>query len=932
MVRPTVPGYEILEELGRGGMGVVYKARQAKLNRLVALKMILSGPFAAKDDRQRFFMEAELLAKLRHPNIIQIHDFGESQGIPYFSLEFAEGGTLHRWLHGKKVTAEEAAAMVLSLAQAMESAHAQGIVHRDLKPANILLQRKTTASEAPTREGGLLAELTLKITDFGLAKWQATNLTATGAVLGTPNYMAPEQARGSPGQVTAAADVYGLGAILYEVLTNRPPFVGATPYDVIDQVLLKDPTPPRSLRPEIPRDLETICQTAMAKEPLRRYASAALLAEDLRRFLAGEPILARHIGRVERAWLWCRRNPVLATLAGLLLVGVLALSILTGLLVRNLGKLSDTLRDVEQQRRRADTNLSDADAVLRDLSQLVSQIRETHPSFVHLKKVLLEKAIGYYAVFIRGNADRPELARQVVKAYLAKAALHKQLSQYEECLKASDAALKLAEELRASDPASNDSALAVVEARTALAEACSSLGRRREASEQRRHILELLEPLRQAGKLPPQGWGNLGKCLNAVANDEMLRGDHSASLATLEQAKTCLETAIRLDPTEPKHRRILAGILHDLGVNHRFAGDTTKSEQALRDAIAMTRKVFAAEAESGDADLQALLAGHFIELASTLTDANKIAEAEAAYLEGIAVAEKLCQAHPLVAAYWQRLGFLHTNRANLLMDEDRHAEALAALQAAKKANATSLELAAGDINTRNALAINRTQTGILLYADRLWPQALAEFQEAHQLHAELMRQLPGNWYVEEFVNDDETWLARCHRRLGRPDEGLKLVEGVLRRREKRLTMLKANPERFRMYLGSLQEQGRCLAELGEPAKAVECQRRVRQELAKMPQATADDKYHEGCTICLELALTPKLKGLEGTAAREAAEADLSREAAEKFQAALQAGFKKTEMFFTDDDLAAWRSRPEFSDFVKRNRLVAPAAKAPVKQP
>jgi len=302
--------YEILEELGRGAMGVVYKARQLSLDRIVALKMILAGAHASSQELARFRTEAEAVARLQHPNIVQIYEVGEYGGLPFFSLEFVEGGSVAQQLDGTPQPVGTAAQLTETLARAIDHAHQRGIVHRDLKPANVLL----TATGTP------------KITDFGLAKYLDTEAerTQSGAVVGTPSYMAPEQATGKSKEVAPAADVYALGAILYELLTGRPPFKAATPLDALMQVRQTEPVPPGQLQPQTPTDLETICLKCLRKEPHQRYQSAATLADDLRRFLEGRPITARPVGRLERAAKWVKRRPAMAAVYALvvLLVGV----------------------------------------------------------------------------------------------------------------------------------------------------------------------------------------------------------------------------------------------------------------------------------------------------------------------------------------------------------------------------------------------------------------------------------------------------------------------------------------------------------------------------------------------------------------------------------------------------------------------------------
>ncbi|HVS35865.1 MAG TPA: serine/threonine-protein kinase [Gemmataceae bacterium] len=316
---PSVPGYEVLEELGRGGMGVVYKARQIGFNRVVALKMLLSGAHAGPEERERFRIEAQAVARLQHANIVQVHDVGEHDGLPFFSMEFCRGGSLERKLNATPLPSAEAAALMEKLARAVQAAHDKGVIHRDLKPANVLMAEDGTP----------------KVVDFGLAKQMDTEgRTHTGAVMGTPSYMAPEQAAGKAKTVGPATDIYALGAILYECLTGRPPFRAATALSTIGQVLGEDPVPPRYLQPRTPRDLETICLKCLEKQPGRRYGTAVELAEDLARWQHGDPVKARPASLGYVLWKQCRRYRAPLTVAAAMLL-LLAVVVLTafGLLV-----------------------------------------------------------------------------------------------------------------------------------------------------------------------------------------------------------------------------------------------------------------------------------------------------------------------------------------------------------------------------------------------------------------------------------------------------------------------------------------------------------------------------------------------------------------------------------------------------------------------
>jgi WD40 repeat protein len=320
---PRVDGYDLLDELGRGGMGIVFKAHHLGLNRSVALKMVLAGPFLTPVARSRLRREARAVARLQHPNIVQVYDVGEQDGRPFFSMELVEGGTLARRFGGRACPPRESAHLVELLARAIHYAHANGVLHRDLKPGNVLL----------TEDG------TPKVCDFGLAKDLVEPLeamTQTGALIGTPAYMAPEQAVGRGEAIGPGVDVYSLGAILYELLAGRPPFQAATPFDTLVRVVHEEPPSlalpaGRGMRPTLPRDLATICLKCLEKSPSRRYATAGALADDLRRFLDGQPIVARPVGVVGRLARWSRRKPALAgLLAALAFVVVTAFVIVLG--------------------------------------------------------------------------------------------------------------------------------------------------------------------------------------------------------------------------------------------------------------------------------------------------------------------------------------------------------------------------------------------------------------------------------------------------------------------------------------------------------------------------------------------------------------------------------------------------------------------------
>jgi serine/threonine protein kinase len=301
--------YELLEEIGHGGMGVVYKARQKSLDRIVALKLLMFGPHAPPESVKRFRAEAVATAALQHPHIVAIHEVGLCAGQHFLVMDFVEGPSLARLIGNQPLPARRAAGYVRTIAEAIHYAHERGLLHRDLKPSNVLID----ANDQP------------RVTDFGLAKRLEgdSELTVSGQVLGSPNFMPPEQAAGKRGTVSRRSDVYALGAILYHALTGRPPFVGEGLADTVQQVLNVEPVSPRVLNPRLPADLETVCLKCLEKEPAKRYATAQLLAQELGRFLEGKPVLARPVGRLSKAGRWCRRNPHLAGATGAALLSLL---------------------------------------------------------------------------------------------------------------------------------------------------------------------------------------------------------------------------------------------------------------------------------------------------------------------------------------------------------------------------------------------------------------------------------------------------------------------------------------------------------------------------------------------------------------------------------------------------------------------------------
>lgn len=410
-VQPTAPplgriaDYDLLAEIGRGGMGVVYRARQRGLNRLVALKMVLAGGLASEAEVQRFHLEAEAAANLRHPGIVAVYEVGESEGRHFYSMEYIEGAGLNELVRQNPLPVETAVRYVRDVALAMHHAHQQGVLHRDLKPSNVLIDSTGAA----------------KVADFGLAKRvdDQSQLTASGAAVGTPSYMPPEQARGDQQQISALSDVYSLGAVLYETITSRPPFRAANVVDTMFQVIHNEPAPPRMLNPKIPRDVETICLKCLEKQPSRRYSSARELAEDLDRFLKEEPIRARRTGVLERAWRWRRRNPALA-------------AALLGLAIALAGGFAGVFwkwREADRQRERALLKSAHLAKASDEMFLVIEDWLERVPEEERVRQQRLESVLKLHEQFLADSPTDPEARRQLAQSHQRVAAVRRLLKQ-----------------------------------------------------------------------------------------------------------------------------------------------------------------------------------------------------------------------------------------------------------------------------------------------------------------------------------------------------------------------------------------------------------------------------------------------------------------------------------------------------------------------
>jgi serine/threonine protein kinase/tetratricopeptide (TPR) repeat protein len=624
--RPRIAGYEILEVLGSGGMGIVYKARQERLDRFVALKMIRAGAGARPEDLARFESEAKAVAAIEHSNIVKIFEIAEQDGLPYFSLEYLSGGSLASKIGGKPQPVDEAARIVEVLANAMHVAHQHKVIHRDLKPANVLLA----------------ADGTLKISDFGLVKRLETDSgqTRSGSILGTPSYMAPEQARGEGQAVGPAADQYSLGAILYELLTGHPPFQGTSPFETLDMVRHKEPVAPSQLQPKTPRDLETICLKCLEKDIARRYPDVLALAEDLRRFRAGEPILARPVSDAERLWRWCQRNRRVAALSAavaLLLVIVTAGSAIANVL---LTKAYTEAEERRQESATANVLLTKANTVAEERRQEAERKQSLAVAAARAaneqNRIAVEADVGLIMLFTRTLREVPAIQN------VREETLDKTIKRL------SDAAKSMTELRGDVDWAPKDEEKnwrSLARAYQAQAMASRSRNRFADAMKQFRQAEEIITSLAAADPNDMALQVNLLKIQRELGNVSMYDlGDTEGGQRHFRKAVEISRACHAKKPDDDGYKGELANSLGKLAGSEMALGHLAKARELYRQEFAV-RASFS-PAKANDSESRRELAGYYAELATLTARMGDLLEAQKLYDRCTSIRARMAEEKP----------------------------------------------------------------------------------------------------------------------------------------------------------------------------------------------------------------------------------------------------------------------------------------------
>jgi tetratricopeptide (TPR) repeat protein len=829
--------YEIRKELGRGGMGVVYEARQVSLNRPVALKMVKAGLLAGDDELRRFRNEAEAVALLDHPGIVPVYEVGEHNGQQYFSMKLVSGGSLMPLLARYKDDPKGAARLVALAAEAVAHAHARGILHRDLKPANILVD----------------AEGRPHVTDFGLAKKVEADVefTLSGAILGSPPYMSPEQAAGRRGSITTATDVYGLGAVLYALLTGTAPFGGDSAAETIDAVRNRAPEPPTRLNERVPRDLETICLKCLEKDPRRRYGTAQALADDLYAWLESRPIAARRVGLVETAWLWCKRRPAVAALsAAVVLATVGGTAGIIALQAKANADLRAANTRVEQRYKLA------VDAIRTFHTGVSEDFLLQQDQFKELRDRLLKSAADFYAklsALLEKEKDRSS-RRALAASNFELAELTGKVGRAEDALSAHRAVLGARQALAAEPGADAGVTADIGRSLTAVASLLEAIGKVDEAVAAYRRSESLLagpagsDPVARAALAVCRSWLgwlllNTGKTADALAAYKLARADQEA-LAGAPGATSAVH-------------RDLAGTVNRVGALLLQTGQPAEAEAEYRRAIATYQRLV--DDNPALADLRHRLATSHSNLGDALLQGGKPRAAEAEYRQAMAIHQKLVDDNLAVAVFRTGLARDHSNLGWLLSQVGKPAEA--------------------EAEYRTALALYKR-----LADDN--PRIPSHYNEAANTHNNLSVVL---------------------RRLGRPAEALDHCKQAVTVRE---ALVREDPVTT-VYRGGLAEshlnRGLALRALGDPAAAAADVRRAVAVFEALESRTGEHWFLFACSHAA-------LAGLAGQAGSSlsAAEGD---EAADRAMAlvrmAVATGYRNADAYRTEDALDPLRGQDDF---------------------
>jgi serine/threonine protein kinase/tetratricopeptide (TPR) repeat protein len=973
--------YEVLDEVARGGMGVVFRARQRSLNRIVALKMLLAGPLAGPAALQRFRMEAEAVATLDHPNIVPIYEVGACGDQPFFSLKYMEGGTLAG--NRQQFSDPRAAArLVATVAGAVHYAHQRAILHRDLKPTNILLD----ADHRP------------HVTDFGLAKrveeptsavtfiqegapsasvgpfpgWSQLSThvyatpnqthtdnayaTQTGMIIGTPSYMAPEQASGDKGSITIAADVYGLGAILYELLTGKPPLRGPTPLETLRLLREAQPERPRTLRPGLDRDLETICLKCLEKDPHQRYSSAEALAEDLQRYLDGEPIRARPTGTIERAWRWCVRKPVIAGLAASLIMTVVAAFAIVSVLgliawrkaddaranlrqaLKNEETAENNQREAEHQKVEAQKNFEEAERqrteaqknleearrqqalaeksfhrahqAVHDFWVRVSERLSEIPGVLALRKELLEGTLKYYDDFLEQRGDDPKLQLETADTLVSVAQINSLIGSKAKSLDAYEKARDLYARLHKADPKNLDLQIRLARGWHNVGTLQAANGRFGPSLDSHLEAKKLYDEFLGDHPQDAELRGGKANTLHNLAVAHMEAGRSEDAFAACRESIELFEQLMRDYPKNQNFGAAVGSGYNQLGVLYR--NQEGRTQDAL-DAYRKALKICADLADNNPKDVpaQCHLAESYHNVGSALHDLGKKDEGRRAWDEAFAIRKRLQEANPTVTYLKCDLAASLTDLGLAASDKGDTSAAIEYYQKARDLLHKVVRDNPGVPQFQSDLGKNYFNAGVRYSALKLRREARDAYQQARDIQEKLVAASGDHLGYRNELATTLVNLGVVQAQLDQFDDGLAtLHHGIELQRVtfERAQQVPAYRHTLHALYGSLAEVERAA---GHPDLAVD----ATLERQKLWPDNHTELFNAGREFTM--AARKVGKGRAQLSDNERAERDkYCGLAVAALRQAIAHGFKDVERMRKDPDLELLRGRNDFEKLVQ----------------
>lgn len=707
--------HEIREELGRGGVGVVYRAYHPVLKREVALKVLRAGALADERDRQRFRREAELAARLQHPNIVPVYEVGEHNGEPYLVMELLGGGSLRQQLANHPLPAADAARLLVTLARAVQHAHDRNVIHRDLKPGNVLIEDSSLGKSAIP-----------KIADFGLATVFESDRSdhPSGLVVGTASYMAPEQAAGKRGWATPAVDVYALGAIFYECLTGRPPFLGDSDVDTLHQVMHEWPLPPRQLQPKTPCDLDTICLKCLHKDPSRRYGQAGELADDLQRFLDGQPIVARPAGWMERTWKWAKRRP---TAAALITVSLVALATVVGLVSHYTSDLRTAWTEANSQKSRAEQNEKAAlDALAaaseqRDqtrqavdaLSQLTDAAFGEQPRLAAKHEQVVAKVVEQYEKLANSDANDPAARQAAGQAHLRAGRLQKLLGRLD------DADRSLTAAIASFEKSVDDSGLADA----LIARAILRSGRGRPVDgiadyDAARTAIDRLMKADPANATYPVRWAEIAI---DTGTQRVRMNQFREAVAEIERIQGLLDQRLVQSPGDTAAQLQKAKCERLVGFAAQRQGRSKDAEHSFRRAL---------EWLPAGGEWHSYRSTYQLELSGVLIEQRRGADAEPLIRAALVPIEQQAAAAPDVPDYRIEVARARSQLGLALLLQEKYADAEKEYLKVIPEHKNAIQLRPGRTETITTAAGSITNYGQLLIETKRFSEAVEKFDEA----------------------------------------------------------------------------------------------------------------------------------------------------------------------------------------------------------